>query len=202
MPSRIEAVSYTDKATLSAANTLEDAVRRWHLVDAPAIRPTSTDHRAALILQLAEDLLYERIADPEHIRHQFARRFGSGPIGSVSTQQVDLSQAADGVVRVTLTLTSVHDWDRLQRAGLFKEDRFVHVRSFFRDRAGRRMKFRKPETTIRAVAVHYLSRDGGGELTLTGAAEFYGARFEDDEWDASTHARVISEVEREYGPLP
>jgi hypothetical protein len=174
------------------------------LAEAKPVRVESPEHREGLILELAGDLLYRKISDPEWIRNEFGRRFGAANPGVHSDQSVDLSRAADGVVLVTFTLRSVHDWDRLRRAGYLAEDRFAGLRGIFRDRAGKREHWREPETSIRAVAIHYLSRSGGGTRTLVSAADRYAETLpaSGGEWEPGKHAKIIHQIEDEYGPLP
>jgi hypothetical protein len=79
---------------------------------------------------------------------------------------------------------------------------------------------REPATIARVLAIHYLSRGGGGRLTLEAAAELYRATLEDalgqnqqagrrrrpgwlalpDGWRAE-RSRVLAELQEEYGPL-
>jgi hypothetical protein len=201
-------VTQTDKLPQSDRHEIYEALRRadrrYYLAEAVPIIPRSPEHRADLILVLAGDLLYLRTADSEVVRREFGRRFGSGELGTTSGQDVDTSRLSEGVVRVIFTLTSARDWDRLRRQGYLADDRWVNVRSFFRDSHIERNRWHEPETIIRAVAVHYLSQAGGGRLTPGKAAELYAARLEADagSWDASIHGRIIRQIEREVGPLP
>jgi hypothetical protein len=198
-------VTLTDKAVVTdALQALETAARRARLFEAAPVTPTPIKDRDDLILELAEDLLALKVADAEWVRREFGRRFGRGELGPQSAEDVDTSHAHEGVVRVTYTLTSVRDWDRLRAAGFLAGDHLAGLRGVFRDRGVQRNRWREPETIVRAMAVHYLSRAGGGERSAEAAAELYAARHEADadKWDPQRHSRIIRQVEAEYGPLP
>jgi hypothetical protein len=157
-----------------------------------------------MILELAGDLLALRVDDAEVVRREFGRRFGRRELGPRSAEEVDASRAQEGVIRVTYTLTSVRDWDRLRAAGFLAGDVLAGLRGVFRDRAVKRNRNHDPQTIIRAVAVHYLSRNGGGDRTAVTAAELYAERLEADadKWDSAIHGHIIRQVEAQYGELP
>jgi hypothetical protein len=73
---------------------------------------------------------------------------------------------------------------------------------FVRAPSRRRARRREPETIARALAIHYLSVQGGGRLTLTRAAACYGATglVWPETW-APERRRVVREIERDIGPL-
>lgn len=172
------------------------------MTDSAALSVTAGQREAA-ILNTAGWLLAMRIDDSEAVRYAFGRRFGSAPVGTVSSERVQ-ALPHEGVMRITLTLTSAHDWDNLRRAGYLEGYPASH-RTIFRDHSAQRRRWHKPETIIRAVAVHYLSTAGGGRRTLSAAADTYADRFPgaaDDTWQAVRHSRIIKQLEREYGPLP
>ncbi|MGI8830857.1 MAG: hypothetical protein ACR2I5_13970 [Candidatus Limnocylindria bacterium] len=168
------------------------------------------EDREQSILDFAARLLADGIDDPELARREFGVRFGSGGQDDFSTQITVIPLPGRGV-RVLLDLTSVTDW----RA--FVGSRFgdpispewrARAEDAFRDRSRQRSRHREPATITRALAVHYLSLDGGGTLSLGAAA----ARYSHDErcsihdpessWDASWHGKIIAQLVSEYGPLP
>jgi hypothetical protein len=180
MPPRIESVSYADST---------------------AVNVNSESSREDAILATAGWLLSLRLDDSEAIRYAFGKRFGNGPLGPASSERVQVIES-EGVMRVAFSITSAHDWDNLRRAG-YLEGYPESYRMVFRDHGSKRRRWHKPETIIRAVAVHYLSTACG--ITLTAAADRYSSRFPggpDDVWDPVRQSRLIGQLEREYGPLP
>jgi hypothetical protein len=194
-----------------ASAKLKESDRRYWLAESKPIVAKSAEHREELILELARDLLALQVADAEVIRREFGRRFGTGELGHQSSLAIDRSRMAEGVVTATITITSVRDWDKLVAAWPVDYS-MTGTRGAFRDHGRQRARWPKPETSIRAVAIHYLSARGGGRRPLQGAAEplegaaeLYATRFgatAADTWDAAHHARTISQIEDEYGLLP
>ncbi|MEO7296252.1 MAG: hypothetical protein ABIZ57_08910, partial [Candidatus Limnocylindria bacterium] len=119
--------------------------------------------------------------------------------GEPSGVKVDTSQAVVGIVRVTYTIRSATDWDKLPWL-----ENHADVRAMFRDRERRRSRYRKPENVIRVIAVHYLSDEGGSERSLRQAADLYEEHWPSEDgsvWDAFWHAKIKGKIEAEYGPL-
>lgn len=174
---------------------------------APTI-PENED-REQRIVDIAARLLSDGIDDPELARREFGVRFGSADQDDFSTEVTVMPIPGRGV-RVVLDLASVTDWRAFIRSRFgapIPPEWRARAEKAFRDSSRQRSRSRKPATIARALAIHYLSRDGGGALSLDAAARRYSldercaSHDLNGSWDASEHRKIVAQLVSEYGAL-
>jgi hypothetical protein len=162
---------------------------------------TARTEREREVLGIAEFVLTsdpEWLSDPVWIAHQFAATLDQEEL-------IEPSVAAQpdprGFVDVGYRVTSRLDLVRHARAGLLppdEVDRLAAALPFDRDRE--RARPHDPVGVVRALAVHYLSRAGGGARSIEDAARYYTGweldRFDRDypSWTHKEHRRILRDV--------
>lgn len=162
--------------------------------------------RERRLLRLA-DRLDNDGADAETCVRRF--RVAAGMPGHTVRVPVELRvpDPPSGTVEVRFSVHSVTQWQRLEpilRESLDAQT-LADARATLSDAELRRPRARRrprlTTTITRTLAIHFLSIAGGGRLSPDAAAGLYASQRPDDRWDASEHARILRELEREYGPL-
>lgn len=162
--------------------------------------PESSGEREERVRRTAAALLTSGL-DPEHLVHRFAIQFGApDEIAPVSRLKWDLSQVRAGILTARLRITSGTDFDELDRSGwIGPADR--SLRQYLRDDR-LHAKYSDRAATVRTLAVHYLSRRGGGvRQTLRQAADVYEAWGLEAEanWDPERHKVLMRGLRDDFG---
>ena len=141
---------------------------------------------------------------PAAVRRRFLKAVGRDDLFRFSETEpsVTVQPMADGTVRITHVVRSAAVARHLLRSiarGLAIAEL---VAPTLADPDSVRNRSRQPETIARALAIHYLSKQAGGRLTLEkAAARYQAARLPwRDTW-RTERRDVVREIERDIGPL-
>lgn len=149
------------------------------------------------------------------IRHQFVRNFGGDlriPESDATWRLRYDSERRPIGVRITVDVSSVADARPILDVlfGTLPNDwRRDQIERHLEAATGRRnsQKRSPAHLIVRALAMHYLTRNGGGRLAFKAAWTLYQDWFGDrdstsaDGWDQGRQREILEVLEREFGPL-
>ena len=163
----------------------------------------SDETRSRAILSAARDT--EPGETPGDVRRRFLEAIRRSDLidAGPPRRRADIRATTDGTVILTFELRSAVDVRRLLKcAGMGRPALAGWAAQFLANRARIRDRRRQPETIARALAIHYLSKQAGGRLTLEkAAARYQAARLPwRDTW-RTERRDVVREIERDIGPL-
>lgn len=155
---------------------------------------------------------------PGLVRQHFLRVVGRPDTEPTRLIEFDASRLRSGTLGVTVWVRSALDLDRVMRSlGQPAHDappahdhparevarRLVRgYRRHLHQSERRRARYRASSAVARALAIHYLSRQGGGSCTLERAAQRTEEAGVDvpDHWRAERE-RILRQLREEFGPL-
>lgn len=135
--------------------------------------------------------------DREALVFLWALRFG-GVRQPLSQVELDLA-TPPGTADVYLRLTHATQVDAL--SGFLNADQQDFLKRRLRGASRERRNWPSAWRIVRALAIHYLSKKGGGSRTVEEAHALYSERFPDEAWDEREHYQLIGDIRAEWGPL-